>query len=95
MVKVSDLLKEQDEKRRQKEKTFKKIYKIVEKKIIIANTGGNSQMWFEIPEFILGVPVYKVLECKDYLIKKLENDGFKVTFYEPNNLYVDWKEEDD
>ena len=94
MVKVSDLLKEQDEKRRQKEKTFKKIYKIVEKKIIIANTGGNSQMWFEIPEFILGVPVYKVLECKDYLIKKLENDGFKVTFYEPNNLYVDWKEED-
>lgn len=95
MVKVSDLLKEQDEKRKQKEKTFKKIYKIVEKKIIIANTGGNSQMWFEIPEFILGVPVYKVLECKDYLIKKLENDGFKVTFYEPNNLYVDWKEEDD
>lgn len=93
MVKVSDLLKEQDEKRKQKEKTFKKIYKIVEKKIIIANTGGNSQMWFEIPEFILGVPVYKVLECKDYLIKKLENDGFKVTFYEPNNLYVDWKEE--
>jgi hypothetical protein len=52
-------------------------------------------MWFEIPEFILGVPVYKVLECKDYLIKKLENDGFKVTFYEPNNLYVDWKKEDD
>lgn len=90
MVKVSDLKKEQDEKRKQKEKTFKKIYKIAEKKIIIANTGGNTQMWFEIPEFILGVPVYKVLECKEYLVKKLESDGFKVTFHEPNILYIDW-----
>ena len=48
MVKAKDLVKEQQERKKQKEKTFKKILKIVEKKLVIANTGDNSSIWFEL-----------------------------------------------
>ena len=94
MVKAEDLKKEREEKKKQKEKTFKKIYKIAEKKIIIANTGNNTVAWFEIPEFILGVPIYKINECKDYLQKKLKKNGFKTEFFEPNILKVDWSDDE-
>ena len=94
MVKAKDLVKEQQERKKQKEKTFKKILKIVEKKLVIANTGNNSSIWFEIPEFILGVPIYKVVECKKYLIKKLKKNGFNTEFFEPNILKIDWSSEE-
>ena len=94
MVKAEDLKKEREEKKKQKEKTFKKIYKIAEKKIIIANTGNNTVAWFEIPEFILGVPIYKILECKKYLVKKLKKNGFNTEFFEPNILKIDWSSEE-
>lgn len=90
MVTASELLKEQENKKKQKEKTFKKIYKNLEKRIIIANSANHNSIWFEIPEFILGVPIYKVLECKDYLQKKLEKNGFSSKFLEPKYLSVDW-----
>ena len=94
MVKAEDLRKERNNKKKKKEKTFKKIYDIAEKKIIIANTGNNTIAWFEIPEFILGVPIYKIIECKDYLEKKLKKNGFKTEFFEPNVLKVDWSEDE-
>ena len=90
MVKASDLLKEQNERKKQKEKTFKKIYKNLEKRIIIANSGNHSSIWFEIPEFILGVPIYNIIECKNYLQDKLNDNGFVSKYYEPKYLSVDW-----
>lgn len=90
MVTASELLKEQENKKKKKEKTFKKIYKNLEKRIIIANSANHNSIWFEIPEFILGVPIYKVLECKDYLQKKLEKNGFSSKFFEPKYLSIDW-----
>lgn len=90
MVNAKDLMKKQNEKKKQKEKTFKKIYKIIEKKIIIANNGDNTSIWFEIPEFLLGVPIYNLIDCKNYLKKKLKDNNFKVKFYEPNILFIDW-----
>tara|TARA_B110000908_G_scaffold171663_2_gene235220 strand:- start:1044 stop:1328 length:285 start_codon:yes stop_codon:yes gene_type:complete len=94
MVKATDLIKQQKDRQKLKEKTFKKIYKIAEKKMIIANTGDNSCIWFEIPEFLLGVPIYKIKECKKYLEKKLKKNGFKTNFFEPNFLKVDWSSEE-
>ena len=92
MVTASELLKEQKQRKKQKEKTFKKIYKNLEKRIIIANSANHSSIWFEIPEFILGVPIYKVNECKEYLQKKLEKNGFSSKFFDPKYLSIDWSQ---
>ena len=90
MVTASELLKQQEKKKRKKEKTFKKIYKNLEKRIIIANSANHNSIWFEIPEFILGIPIYNVKECNNYLQKKLEKNGFSSKFLNQKYLYVDW-----
>ena len=92
MVTASELLKQQEEKKKKKEKTFKKIYKNLEKRIIIANSANHNSIWFEIPEFILGIPIYNVKECNNYLQKKLEKNGFSSKFFEPKYLSVDWSQ---
>ena len=62
----------------------------LEKRIIIANSANHNSIWFEIPEFILGIPIYNVKECNNYLQKKLEKNGFSSKFLNQTYLYVDW-----
>jgi hypothetical protein len=47
--------------------------------------GENS-----IPEFIIGLPLYSLTECKDYIIRKIGKNGFKIEFFEPNILLIKW-----
>lgn len=92
MVKAADLKKRQKEIENVKFKTFEKILKLIEKKIILASSVNYYSIWFEIPEFILGYPKYELTECVEYLEKKLEEDGFKTKIYQINFLYVEWKD---
>jgi hypothetical protein len=90
MIKAKDLLKEQKARESRKIVTFEKIYIILEKKILYASQGDIYHIWYEIPNFILGLPLYSVKDCKDYLEKKLKDNGFNTTFLEPNILIIKW-----
>jgi hypothetical protein len=91
MVKAKDLIKSQEEKKKLKEKTYKKILDRIEKKISIASNGDFYYTYYEIPELILGLPLYSLKDCILYVKKKLENNGFKVIISEPNILFISWQ----
>ncbi len=90
MIKAGDLVKKQKEIDEKKYITFKKIYSIIEKKILIASSGNNYSIIFEIPTFLVGVSIYSVDECKKYLCRQLKKNGFKIDFFEPNVLIINW-----
>jgi len=90
MVKANDLIKEQQKRELIKMETFKKVYKNVEKKIILASAGNFYYVWYEIPEFILGLPTYNLKECIDYIKERLGKDEFEYDFYNPNILLIKW-----
>jgi len=90
MVKADDLIKEQKKRNKIKIKTFIKIYNKIEKKITLASASNFYYCWYEIPEFILGMPIYSLQECKVFIEKKLIEDGFKVKFYESNIIMISW-----
>jgi hypothetical protein len=90
MVKAEDLIKEQDEKNQTRKKIYKKVYKRIETKIVQVNKVNESQYWYEIPEFILGIPLYSFDECKKYIIQKLKKNGFKIEMIKNNVILVDW-----
>jgi hypothetical protein len=90
MVKADELIKEQKEREDKKKNTFKKILNKVEKKIIMASSANNYFAWYVIPEFIIGLPLYNLKECIEYVSKKIEKNGFKTKIYEPNFLYIEW-----
>ena len=45
---------------------------------------------FQVPEFILGMPLYDAYQCCGYVIQKLTSDGFHVQHYQPNILHINW-----
>lgn len=90
MVKVDDLVQEQDERNKKRNKIYKKIYKLVEKKIIDINKYNLSEMIYEIPYFMINIPLYSMDGCREYLVKKLNDDGFKVQCLENNKIFIDW-----
>ena len=90
MIKACDLIKKQKEIDNKKYVTFGKIYEIIERKIVIASSGNNYSIIFEIPTFLVGVSIYSVDECKTYLCHQLKKNGFKIEFFEPNILIINW-----
>ena len=47
-------------------------------------------VWFTVPEYIFGEPVYDKSECIAYIVTKLEDNGFHVRYMHPNTLFVSW-----
>jgi hypothetical protein len=90
MVKAEDLRKDQNERNDKKKKTFKKIYKKIEQKISVANSINDYYILYEVPEFILGIPLYSLNEAVVYIKHKLKKNGFKVEYYHPNKLLIEW-----
>ena len=50
----------------------------------------NHCCWFVVPEFILGTPRYDVRLCIAYIVRELQDNGFKVTYTHPNLLFITW-----
>ena len=90
MVKAHELVKQQKEREERKNKTFDKIYLVIEKKITLASAGDYYQTWYLIPEFLVGLPLYSVEDCRKYIQKKLKNNGFETEFFLPNILLIKW-----
>ena len=50
----------------------------------------KTEILFEVPEFIIGRPVYKLNDCIEFVQKQLVNKGFKVRYFFPRVLYISW-----
>lgn len=46
---------------------------------------------FDVPEFILGQPIYALNECIQYTMSHLQQKGFQVHYYFPKLLVVVWQ----
>ena len=90
MVKAQDLINSQKEREKIKYKTFSKIYSNIEKKIKLASSSNFYYIWYEIPEFIIGFPLYNLDECKKVVIKELKKNDFDIEEFKSNLILVKW-----
>lgn len=51
---------------------------------------SETQCLFQIPQFIIGMPLYDPFQCTGYVIHTLKAQGFHVRYFHPNTLHVDW-----
>jgi hypothetical protein len=88
-----DELYEKDQQRDLKQLSiFNKILNRIHRRITITGrTKRNDKyIWFTIPEFIFGEPIYDKSDCIAYIITKLEDNGFFLKFIYPNTLFISW-----
>ena len=69
---------------------YDSILKKCHHRILYNSRIERTYCFFQIPEFIIGTPLYKVEEMRIYIINSLKNNGFKIMYIEPNWLFISW-----
>jgi len=71
---------------------FNKLLNRIHKRITFTskNKTNDKHIWFTVPEYIFGEPLYDQGDCIGYLVNKLEENGFHVRYVHPNTLFVSW-----
>jgi hypothetical protein len=72
---------------------FNKILNRIHTRITITGrTKRNDKyIWFNIPEYIFGEPIYDKGDCIAYIVAKLEDNGFYIRYMHPNTLFISWE----
>jgi len=71
---------------------FKKILNRIHRRITVtSNSKKEKHIWFTVPEFLFGEPLYDKGDCIGFLVVKLEQNGFNVKYIHPCTLFVSWE----
>ena len=72
---------------------FKKILNRIHKRITVTARNKkctDTHIWYLVPEYLVGEPIYDKGECIGYIVTELEKNGFHVKYMHPNTLFVSW-----
>ena len=78
------------------QKTLKRmeLYDSILKKChsrILYNSGlQRIYCFYQIPEFVIGTPLYDITELRNYVMNSLKRNGFDILYVEPNWLFIYW-----
>jgi hypothetical protein len=92
-VNIDDLFEKNQKRDLKQLSIFNKILGRIHKRITTTsrNKRIDKHIWFTIPEYIFGEPVYDKNDCIAYIITKLEANGFFIKYMHPNTIFVSWE----
>lgn len=72
---------------------FNKILNRIHKRITTTNRmrRNDKHIWFQVPDYIFGEPLYDQGDCIAYIVTKLQDNGFFIKYMHPNTLFVSWE----
>jgi hypothetical protein len=93
-INIDDLYEKRKIRDQKQLSIFNKILNRVHRRITHTgrNKANDKHIWFTVPEYIFGEPVYDKSNCIGYLVAKLQDNGFYVKYVHPNTLFVSWNE---
>lgn len=91
-VNIDDLYEKRQQRDLRQVSIFNKILNRIHKRIKVTgrNKTNEQHIWFTIPEYIFGEPVYNKADCIAYIVAKLEANKFHIRYIHPNTLFVSW-----
>ena len=89
-LKVSELFETSNKKNLMRLEIYDDVLVKCHKRIKYNSTLERTYCFYQIPEFIIGVPLYKVEEMRIYIINGLKKDGLQVMYIDPNWLFISW-----
>jgi hypothetical protein len=48
-------------------------------------------IWYQVPPYIFGEPIYDQTDCIAYVVTKLAENGFYVKYINPGTLFISWE----
>jgi hypothetical protein len=91
-INIDDLYENRQKRDLKQVSIFNKILARVHHRITLTarNKKSDQHIWFVVPEFIFGEPIYDKAECIAYLVSKLESNKFHIRYLHPNTLFISW-----
>lgn len=92
-INIDDLYERRQKRDLKQLSIFNRILSRIHKRVQYTAKNKNctdTHIWFTVPEYILGEPVYDKGECIGYLVSQLDKNGFHVKYVHPNTLFVSW-----
>jgi hypothetical protein len=92
-VNIDDLYEKHQKRDLKQISIFNKILNRINNRITITGRTkrNDKHIWFTIPEYIFGEPVYDKGDCIAYIVTKLEENGFFIRYMHPNTLFISWE----
>ena len=92
-INIDDLYERKQQRDLKQLNIFNKILNRVHKRITVTarNKPNETHIWFTVPEYIFGEPIYDKGDCTGYIVADLEKSGFYVRYIHPNTLFVSWQ----
>ena len=91
-INIDDLYTKSQQRDQKQLMIFNKILNRIHNKIKSTTRGQKKEthVWFAVPEYIFGEPIYNQGDCIGHLVVKLEENGFHVQYMHPNTLFISW-----
>jgi len=91
-INIDDLYNKSQQRDLKQLSIFNKILNRIHNKIKTTTRGQrkDTHVWFAVPEYIFGEPIYNQGDCIGHLVVKLEENGFHVQYMHPNTLFISW-----
>jgi len=52
---------------------------------------SDKYIWYQVPPYIFGEPLYDQTDCIAYVVTKLAENGFHVKYINPGTLFISWE----
>ena len=69
---------------------YDSILKKCHSRILYNSNLQRTYCFYQIPEFVIGTPLYDILELRNYIMNSLKTNGFEILYIEPNWLFIYW-----
>jgi len=91
-INIDDLFTKSQQRDQKQLSIFNKILNRIHNKIkgTTRSQKKETHVWFSVPEYIFGEPIYNQGDCIGHLVVKLEENGFHVQYMHPNTLFISW-----
>ena len=87
---ILDIHRTMMQKKARRNEAFEKVLSICHTRIKAAAEDSKMFLFFVVPEFIIGFPIFSINDCLEYIMNQLKKNGFLVKYYFPKILYVSW-----
>jgi len=87
---IKELYSTMNEKTIKRMEIYDSILQKCHKRIKYNSSLERTYCFFQIPEFVIGVPLFNILELRTYIMNSLKKNGFHIIYVEPNWLFILW-----
>ena len=89
-INIYELHGEMNKKRENRTKSLDFVLERCHNKIRNASKKELPRTLFDVPEFVIGLPVYNLNDCILHIMTSLNQNGFVVKYFFPKLLYISW-----